>query len=61
MNKPETYLAFRKTIDDLRDQAIECKDQEMLDGLKFCEDKAKREGIDFYLCVKQILVRNDIG
>ena len=60
MNKPETYLAFRKTIDNLRDTAIAEKDQEMLDGLNYVEEKAKRENVDFYLLVKQILVRTDL-
>ena len=58
MNRPETFLAFRKRIDDLRDEAIENNDTEMLSSLDWVEEKAKREGKNFYQLVHEILVRN---
>lgn len=61
MNRPETFLAFRRRIDDLRDEAIEFGDMEMLDSLEWVELKAKKDGKNFYQFVYEILVRNNLG
>ena len=61
MNRPETFLAFRRRIDDLRDEAIENKDTEMLSSLEWVEEKARKEGKNFYHLVHEILVRNYLG
>lgn len=61
MNRPETFLAFRKRIDDIRDEAIEINDVEMLSSLEWVEQKAKQEGKEFYHLVHEILVRNYFG
>ena len=61
MNRPETFLAFRRRIDDLRDEAIETKDTEMLSSLEWVEEKAKNEGKNFYQLVHEILVRDYLG
>jgi len=61
LNSPIKFLNFRKRIDELRDAAIEYGDTEMLESLDWVEQKAKREGKEFYQLVHEILVRNYLG
>jgi len=61
MNRPETFLAFRKNIDDLRDEAIERNDVELLDGLAWVEAKSKKDGKEYYHYIHEILARSYLG
>ena len=61
MNRPETFLAFRKRIDELRDDAIENRDAEMLDSLEWVERMAKKHNKEFYHLIHEILARNYFG
>ena len=58
MNSPTKFLHFRKRIDELRDEAIENKDAEMLSGIEFVEGLAKKQGKNYYQLVHEILVRD---
>ena len=61
MNSPTKFLKFRKRIDELRDDAIENRDAEMLDSLEWVERMAEKQGKEFYHLVHEILVRNYFG
>lgn len=62
MNKPQTFLEFRKEIDKTFDEAVEHNDTELLHQLNRANEEAKKQGKNFYQLLYEMLVRwHDLG